>query len=735
MSLPIEEFHEEEHDELSQEVSELTVETITEEELEAEFPHEELAMDLETIESENDHEGLVEHEEEVFNTEEVEHIEPEEVEIQTESEVVNQQVEESNKIVSKEGGLVPPLRLLNIAPKPDGVPVALKSVRGQPVILMPGASGPQTIKLVNPQGEEINLSNLTIRQPITVKQPNTLKPASPAKPKSIYNANKKIINRKQKVVTLNKGSQQFMLVQKAGSKTEQLQQIKVIQTASGPTITKTMTLQQAQELGLISANTKLVQSTPSAGGAKRTVLLNQKGIKLAPQGTTTTTSGLKTVSLSQIKPGPAKILPATAGAATKIGPQRIILKGPGGTINQLPTGQLIQMTGPQGLANGQIHTINVPGKGVQYIKFVASTTPEATKNTVAIAKSVKSAITSTVTTNVQDIKPITTNKIFGKTIVKPVAASAVPKPTQLMIIPANMQLQKVPIMKQATAIQPKPVINTPVVIAKTVVTESKPDASTPPPLDTTITASSPPPGGANENSPNQNAMRPRKPCNCTRSQCLKLYCDCFANGEFCYLCNCVNCFNNLENEETRNLAIKACLYRNPDAFRPKIGKAKDPDGDVLRKHTKGCNCKRSGCLKNYCECYEAKIACSSNCKCYGCRNVEDPIDNIYENSKPPRISDEELAQTVYRKILPNYVEMTPSLPVQKLKKNSSRKQPLTYITDEVIEATCQCLLTISTDADSNLQDEELTKKQIIEEFGGCLDEIIHCSIGKRGCSS
>src|SRR5689334_2046011 len=48
-----------------------------------------------------------------------------------------------------------------------------------------------------------------------------------------------------------------------------------------------------------------------------------------------------------------------------------------------------------------------------------------------------------------------------------------------------------------------------------------------------------------------NGMRPRKPCNCTKSQCLKLYCDCFANGEFCHLCNCTNCFNNLNHEEDR----------------------------------------------------------------------------------------------------------------------------------------------------------------------------------------
>lgn len=100
-----------------------------------------------------------------------------------------------------------------------------------------------------------------------------------------------------------------------------------------------------------------------------------------------------------------------------------------------------------------------------------------------------------------------------------------------------------------------------------------------------------------------NGIRPRKPCNCTKSQCLKLYCDCFANGEFCHMCNCVNCFNNLDNEEERHKAIRSCLERNPSAFRPKIGKGRDHH-DAVRKHTKGCNCKRSGCLKNYCECYE-----------------------------------------------------------------------------------------------------------------------------------
>lgn len=122
------------------------------------------------------------------------------------------------------------------------------------------------------------------------------------------------------------------------------------------------------------------------------------------------------------------------------------------------------------------------------------------------------------------------------------------------------------------------------------------------------------------------ANRQRKPCNCTKSQCLKLYCDCFANGEFCSQCNCTNCYNNLDHEDERQRAVRQCLERNPQAFHPKIGKGRS-SGDVTeRRHTKGCNCRRSGCLKNYCECYEAKILCSELCKCCGCKNYEDSFE-------------------------------------------------------------------------------------------------------------
>lgn len=53
-------------------------------------------------------------------------------------------------------------------------------------------------------------------------------------------------------------------------------------------------------------------------------------------------------------------------------------------------------------------------------------------------------------------------------------------------------------------------------------------------------------------------------CNCKKTKCLKLYCDCFARGELCGLdCKCSECNNNDHNLRLRNNAIEKILEKNP----------------------------------------------------------------------------------------------------------------------------------------------------------------------------
>ncbi|EDW71409.2 protein lin-54 homolog isoform X1 [Drosophila virilis] len=196
----------------------------------------------------------------------------------------------------------------------------------------------------------------------------------------------------------------------------------------------------------------------------------------------------------------------------------------------------------------------------------------------------------------------------------------------------------------------------------------------------------------------------RKHCNCSKSQCLKLYCDCFANGEFCQDCTCKDCFNNLDYEVKRERAIRSCLERNPSAFKPKITA---PNSGDMRLHNKGCNCKRSGCLKNYCECYEAKIPCSAMCKCVGCRNMEDRPD--VDMDSMDSLADVKLPSNKMKELNGTY-----------LQDNRSN----VYLTDDVIEATIMCMISrIVMHEKQNLPIED-TEREVMEELGESLNQII-----------
>ena len=148
-------------------------------------------------------------------------------------------------------------------------------------------------------------------------------------------------------------------------------------------------------------------------------------------------------------------------------------------------------------------------------------------------------------------------------------------------------------------------------------------------------------------------------CTCKKTKCLKLYCQCFAVKIYCGSnCRCLSCHNSAEHESERQNAIRSILSRNPTAFDTKFQKnnrkipgsmvgpgalvahsgtnstASNSGGVVHGRlsamdiphartisHKVGCKCRKSACVKKYCECYAGNVKCSINCRCVGCKNM------------------------------------------------------------------------------------------------------------------
>lgn len=466
---------------------------------------------------------------------------------------------------------------------------------------------------------------------------------------------------------------------------------------------KTITLAQAKQMGLINLNQ--IYPPNSKGNVGKLVV---------PKKTVT------------VMKSPTKILPAppTLGKT-----QKVVIRGAGGslkagTILTSPGAGVLRIPGAQA---AQLH-IPTGNKQVQYLKLVGSSKPGTTLVPVsALSKTIPVALqTSLLNSSPATFKvlPITTQATGGQPQTSQTVVSGT---TQRVLIPANTAQINNTLVQPTT---PRPSQHSILMLQPHVLPQVSKQEKIPPTQSSTIRTTANGKRAAvpttkvkeeivpkvevkteiDEAVMEANGIRPRKPCNCTKSMCLKLYCDCFANGEFCHQCNCTTCFNNLSHEEERQRAIKSCLERNPTAFRPKIGKTYV--GSEERRHNKGCNCRRSGCLKNYCECYEAKIPCSKNCKCVGCKNTEGYMRRGLGDDDKFGIREKADTASARSACDPHI---------------TGHRQVLNLMSPQLVEATCQCLVAqVEEWSRGGSNDLDLAQALVIEELGRCLAQLIDC---------
>ena len=93
-------------------------------------------------------------------------------------------------------------------------------------------------------------------------------------------------------------------------------------------------------------------------------------------------------------------------------------------------------------------------------------------------------------------------------------------------------------------------------------------------------------------------------CNCQKTQCNKFYCQCYNQGRYCFNCNCIDCNN-----------------KKPESVPTNKHQAEEETKDK-KVITISCTCTKSGCNKNYCECFKSKVKCTELCRCRNCENCE-----------------------------------------------------------------------------------------------------------------
>ena len=125
----------------------------------------------------------------------------------------------------------------------------------------------------------------------------------------------------------------------------------------------------------------------------------------------------------------------------------------------------------------------------------------------------------------------------------------------------------------------------------------------------------------------QSVEKPDVICNCPKSRCLKLYCNCFQAGDLCNtFCHCRHCLNTAS-----ELVPGGKLY-----YARREYKKRDPNTFVKEakktRERKGCSCRNSKCIKKYCICFRENKRCTEICSCVACCNKGTIDDSKVETS-------------------------------------------------------------------------------------------------------
>lgn len=86
-----------------------------------------------------------------------------------------------------------------------------------------------------------------------------------------------------------------------------------------------------------------------------------------------------------------------------------------------------------------------------------------------------------------------------------------------------------------------------------------------------------------------------------------------------YVLDSINSITMSYDNKIYNLLDKdICLCKNEVYFKGMLGGPDQLNGQNAKPVT--CNCKKSRCLKLYCDCFKNGLQCGTDCKCEDCRN-------------------------------------------------------------------------------------------------------------------